>query len=77
MTNKESIYENITEYQVKELAKYILDIDGPDLSLNELTESVYLVMENISEIDSLSIHKGQLINSLIRNQYYENIKCKR
>lgn len=77
MTNKESIYENITEYQVKELAEYILDVDGSGLSLNELTESVYLVMEDISGIDSLSVHKSQLINSLIRNQYYEKLKCKR
>jgi len=63
-----------TEIQIKELSLYVIEKYGTDLLLDELTESIYLVMENIPGIDSLTTKQIQSLNSRIRNQYYEEIR---
>lgn len=77
MANQSSINNFLSQDQIKELTLYILDSYGTDLSFKELNESIYLVMENIT---GLEIESTQIIQSLIsqiRNQYYDEIKCKK
>jgi len=64
----------LSEIQIKELSNTVLYMYGNDLSLDELTESIYLLMENIPGIDLISTQKLQSINSQIRNQYHEEIR---
>ena len=52
MTNKKSINTCLTDNQVNELSNYIIDMYGEDLSLEELNESIYHVMENITGMEA-------------------------
>lgn len=77
MANKKSINNSFTDNQVKELSSYIIDMYGTDLSLEELNESIYLVMENISGMETESTQTIQSLISQIRKQYYEQTNCKK
>jgi len=77
MADKNSINEFVSLNQIKELSLYILEVYGTDLPLEELNESIYLVMEDVPGIESISVQEIQLLNSQIRNQYYDETKRKK
>jgi len=76
MKNNSSTNNFLTEIQINELSKYVFEIYGTDLDLDELTESIYLVMENIPGIDLVPNQHIQKAHSQIRNKYYEEIRNK-
>lgn len=77
MTNEKPINNHFTDNQIEKLSIYIIDNYGSDLSLKELNESIYLVMENITGLETESKEIIQSLISQIRNQYYEQTKYKR
>ena len=77
MANEKPINTCLNDNQVNELSNYIIDMYGTDLSLEELNESIYLVMENITGMEVESTQIIQSLISQIRNQYYEQTKCKK
>lgn len=77
MTNEKPINNYLTDNQIEELSIYIIDTYGTDLSLEELNESIFLVMENITGMENESTQIIQSLILQIRNQYYEQTKCKK
>lgn len=77
MTNEKSIIQVITVKKINELSKYIIDVYGADLSLEELNESIYLVLEDVPGIELSSIHDTKLLTTQIRNQYHDETRCRK
>ncbi len=76
MANQKHIECFLSTEQISELVTFVIDQFGIDLSGDELTESIYLALEDIPGIESESdqaIHR--LINQ-VRNQYHDTIKHK-
>ena len=65
------MYESFTDSQIKELAVSIVDMYGSDLPLDEVNESIYIVLEDIPGIELLSSRKIQSLITQIRSQYYD------
>ena len=77
MANETSMYDYLTKDQINDLSKYIVDMYGTDLPLDELNESIYLVLENVPGTEVLSTQKIQSLIIQIRNQYYDENRCKK
>ena len=76
MANQKHIEGFLSNEQIGELVTFVIDQFGFDLSGDELTESIYLVLEDVPGIEGESdqdIHR--LINQ-VRNQYHDTIKHK-
>ena len=76
MANQKHIECFLSNEQIRELVMFVIDQFGIDLSGDELTESIYLVLEDVPGIEGESdqdIHR--LINQ-VRNQYHDTIKRK-
>ncbi len=76
MANQKHIECFLSNEQIRELVTFVINQFGIDLSGDELTESIYLALEDIPGIESESeqaIHR--LINQ-VRNQYHGTIKQK-
>ena len=76
MTNQKHIKCFLSNEQIRELVTFVIDQFGIGLSGDELTESIYLALEDVPGIESESdqdIHR--LINQ-VRNQYHDTIKHK-
>lgn len=59
--------------QIEELARYIVDEFGPDLSLEELDESIGVVMENVPGLELESTREIQRLVESIRRKYDDEI----
>ena len=73
MANQKHIECFLSTEQVRELVTFVIDQFGIDLSGDELTDSIYLALEDIPGIEGESdqaIHR--LINQ-VRNQYHGTI----
>lgn len=76
MTNQKHIECFLSNEQIRELVTFVIDQFGIGLSGDELTEAIYLVLEDVPGIEGESdqdIHR--LINQ-VRNQYHDTIKHK-
>ena len=76
MTNQKHIECFLSNEQIRELVTFVIEQFGIGLSGDELTESIYLAVEDIPGIESESdqdIHR--LINQ-VRNLYHDTIKHK-
>ena len=76
MANQKHIECFLSNEQIGELVTFVIDQFGIGLSGDELTESIYLVLEDVPGIEGESdqdIHR--LINQ-VRNQYHDTIKHK-
>ena len=76
MANQKHIEYFLSNEQIHELVTFVIEQFGVDLSGDELTESIYLVLEDVPGIEVESdqdIHR--LINQ-VRNQYHDTIKHK-
>ena len=76
MTNQKHIECFLSNEQIHELVTFVIDQFGIDLSGDELTESIYLALEDVPGIEGESeqdIHR--LINQ-VRNLYHDTIKHK-
>jgi hypothetical protein len=62
--------DGLSSEQVKELAQYLLDEYGPDLTGQGLTDGVLLVLENIAGYEFADEEVMQLILNQIREHYY-------
>ncbi len=70
MTNETGIHlDPLSEEQIQELARYIIDEFGMGLSREELDESIGVVMENIPGLELASTHEIRQLTQLIRRQY--------
>ena len=65
--------DGLSSEQVKELAQYLLDEYGPDLTGQGLTDGVLLVLEDIAGYESADEEVVQLILNQIREHYYDLI----
>jgi hypothetical protein len=65
--------DGLSSEQVKELAQYLLDEYGPDLTGQRLTDGVLLVLEDIAGYELTDEEAIQLILNQIREQYYDLI----
>jgi hypothetical protein len=65
--------DGLSSEQVKELAQYLLDEYGPDLTGQGLTDGVLLVLEDIAGYEFANEEVVQLILNQIREQYYDLI----
>ena len=77
MAIKKHFKSLLSRDQIKSLSEYIVDLYGTDLPLEELDESIYLVLENVPGIELVSTRIIQSTISQIRNQYYVEVKCKK
>ena len=73
-TEDEFHLEPLSDDQIRELARYIIDEFGTGLSPEELDESIGVVMENIPGLELASTRKIQQLTILIRRQYDDQIK---
>ena len=70
MTNETEIHlDPLSEEQIQELARYIIDEFGMGLSREELDESIGAVMENIPGLELASTYEIRQLTQLIRRQY--------
>jgi hypothetical protein len=65
--------DGLSSEQVKELAQYLLDEYGPDLTGQGLTDGVLLVLEDIAGYELADEEAMRLILNQIREQYYDLI----
>jgi hypothetical protein len=65
--------DGLSSEQVKELAQYLLDQYGPDLTDQGLTDCVLLVLEDIAGYELADEEAMQLILNQIREHYYDLI----
>ena len=70
MENKKIINNNFSDDQICELSQSVIEIYGSDLSVNQLDESIYLILENISGMELISTQEIQLLISQIKEKYY-------
>ena len=72
MENKKFNNSNLSDDQIGELSQTIIEIYGSDLSPDDLSESIYLILENISGMELIFTQEIQLLISQIREKYYGN-----
>lgn len=73
-TEDEFHLEPLSDDQIHDLARYIIDEFGIGLSPEELDESIGVVMEKIPGLELASTRKIQQLTILIRRQYDDQTK---
>ena len=68
-TDHEFHIETLSEDQICELVKYIIEEFGSGLSQEELDESIGVVMENIPGLELASTREIRQLTKSIRRQY--------
>jgi len=63
----------LSREQVKDLAQYLLDEYGPDLTGQRLTDGALLVLEGIAGYELTDEEAIRLILNQIKGQYYDLI----
>ena len=76
MANQKHIECFLTGEQIHELVMFVIDQFGNDLSGDELTESIYLALENIPGIEGESDQDIHRLLNQVRNLYHDTIKHK-
>ena len=76
-TEDEFHLDPLSNGQIHELARYIIDEFGTGLSPEELDESIGVVMENIPGLELASTRQIQQLTKLIRRQYDDQAKYHR
>ena len=76
-TEDEFHFEPLSDDQIHELVRYIIDEFGIGLSPEELGESIGVVMENVPGLELASTREIQHLTKLIRRQYDDQTKCHR
>ena len=71
MENKKIINNNFSDDQICELSQSVIEIYGSNLPVDQLDESIHLILEDISGIELISTQEIQLLISQIREQYYD------
>ena len=66
----------LTNEQISELVTFVIDQFGIGLSGDELTETIYLSLEDIPGIESESDQDIHRLLNQVRNQYHDTIKHK-
>ena len=74
MTNQKHIKCFLSKEQISELVTFVIGQFGIDLSGDELTESIHLVLEDIPGIESESDQDIHRLLNQVRNLYHDNIK---
>lgn len=74
MTNQNHIECILTNEQIRELVTFVIDQFGIDLSGDELTESIYLVLEDVPGIEVESDQDIHRLLNQVRNLYHDTIK---
>ena len=74
MANQKHIEYFLSNEQIHELVTFVIEQFGVDLSGDELTESIYLVLEDIPGIESESEQDIHRLLNQVRNQYHDNIE---
>lgn len=65
--------DGLSSKQIQQLARYLLDEYGPDLTGQRLTDCALLVLENIAGYEMADSKETNLILNQIREQYYDLI----
>ncbi len=76
MANQKHIECFLSNEQIRELVTFVIDQFGIGLSGDELTESIYLALEDIPGIESESERDIHRLLNQVRNQYHDTIKHK-
>ena len=76
MTNQKHIECFLSNEQMHELVTFVIDQFGIDLTRDELTESIYLVLEDVPGIEIESDQDIHRLLNQVRNLYHDNIKHK-
>ena len=71
MENKKFNNSNFSNEQIFDLSQTIIETYGSDLSPNDLSESINLILEDIPGVELISTQEIQLLISQIREQYYD------
>ncbi len=73
-TEDEFHLKQLSVDQMKELVRYIVDEFGSGLSLEELDESIGVVMENVPGLELESTQEIQRLVESIRRKYDDEIR---
>jgi len=76
-TEDEFHLEPLSDEQIHDLARYIIDEFGIGLSPEELDELIGVVMENVPGLELASTRKIQQLTKSIRRQYNDQTKYDR
>ena len=76
MTNQKHIKCFLSNEQLLELVTFVIEQFGIDLSGDELTESIFLVLEDIPGIEGESDQAIHRLLNQVRNIYHDTIKHK-
>ena len=76
MANQKHIECFLSNEQIHELVTFVIEQFGVDLSGDELTESIYLALEDIPGIESESDQDVHRLLNQVRNIYHDTIKHK-
>ena len=76
MANQKHIECFLSNEQIRELVTFVIDQFGIGLSGDELTESIYLVLEDVPGIEVESDQDVHRLLNQVRNLYHGNIKHK-
>ena len=76
MANQKHIECFLSSEQIHELVTFVIEQFGVDLSGDELTESIHLVLEDVPGIESESEQDIHRLLNQVRNQYHDTIKHK-
>ena len=76
MANQKHIEYFLSNEQIHELVTFVIEQFGVDLSGDELTESIYLVLEDVPGIEVESDQDIHRLLNQVRNQYHDTIKHK-
>ena len=75
MANEDELHhDQLSVDQIEELVRYIIDEFGSDLSLEELDESIGVVMENVPGLELESTREIQRLVESIRRKYDDEIR---
>lgn len=76
MANQKHIQCFLSNEQIQELVTFVTEQFGNDLSGDELSEAIQLVMEDIPGIEVESAQSIHCVINQVRNLYHDTIKRK-
>ena len=76
MTNQKHIECFLSNEQIRELVTFVIEQFGDGLSGDELTESIYLILEDVPGIEGESVQDVHRLINQVRNLYHDTIKHK-
>ena len=76
MANQKDTETFLSNQQIHELAALLVDQYGVDLSGDELTESIYMILEDMPGIEIESDQEIHRLMNQVRNVYHDTIKHK-